>query len=191
MRESDLRPQIDAVIAGIGDVRIGEGEVFFRFRIERRSLGERDFLAVLLLDLRVNLLVIDDLLFVRRGRREEHEEIVSFFRRHFRRGARIHLGDRHVVDDHVRVVLCTPLLGERAVEPFVIPGDEVTPLDDLQGFLLCQRSLREEKGRGHSRRRHGAARQLDELPASDLSGLLRHGDPPSFNGAPSYNHSDA
>ena len=54
-----------------------------------------------------------------------------------------------VVDDDVGVVLLAPLLAEGAVEPGVVGGDEVAPLQNLESFLLGSGALREEEcGRG-------------------------------------------
>ena len=45
----------------------------------------------------------------------------------------------------VRIVLLAPLLGKNAIEPLIKTGNEMTPLENLQGFLLRLRSFWEQK----------------------------------------------
>src|SRR5262249_59604828 len=70
------------------------------------------------------------------------------------------------------VVLLAPLLGVGVVEPLVVAGDEVAPLDDLQGLLLRGRALgKEEVGPdpgGHRPR----PRQLRELAPGQPPAVL-------------------
>ena len=66
------------------------------------------------------------------GGDEEHHQVVALLRRDFRRRARRNQGEVDVVDDHFGVVLLAPFLGVLVVEPLVVGGDEVAPLQDLQ-----------------------------------------------------------
>ena len=94
VRKTDLTPEIDPVVARIRHEGVGEREVLSGFRIVRRFLGERDHLAVALLDLVHDLLVIDDLVLVGRRRRDEEEEVVPLPRRRLGRAAGVDLRRR-------------------------------------------------------------------------------------------------
>ena len=131
---------------------------------------------MLLLNLLVNLCVVDRLFLVSRGRGQEHEEVVPLLRRSLRRRAGVDLSDGDVIDDHFGVVFRSPLLRVNAVEPLVIAGDEVTPLDDLQGLAGSARLVRKEK-RGAARRESAGRGELPELPAGEPAlAFFRHGD---------------
>src|SRR5262249_11462161 len=73
------------------------------------------------------------------------------------------------------VVLLAPFHRVCLVEPFVPCRNEVAPLADLQGLLLCRGSLRKQKRRAQ---RAGARSQapcpgdLDEVPAGYSSAFL-------------------
>ncbi len=127
-----LAPQVDPVVAGVRHVGVGEREVFSRLRVERRLLRERHHRAVLLLDGFHDLPVVDHLVFVGRRRRQEEEEVVPLAAGRLRRAARVDLGRGHVIDDDARVVSLAPFLRVALIEPGVVPGNEVAPLEDLE-----------------------------------------------------------
>src|SRR4029453_9626270 len=77
----------------------------------------------------------------------------------FRGGGRGKVGQVDVVDDDVGVVVLPPDLRVHVVEPRVVGGDEVTPLDDLEGVLrLLVRVLQRA---GDRRLRRSAAVEHD------------------------------
>ena len=56
-----------------------------------------------------------------------------------------------MIDDDIGVVLLSPLLAECPIEPSVVSGDEVTPLENLQSLLLRRSTFRKQEkwtGRG-------------------------------------------
>ncbi len=178
VRVPDLAPEVDAVVAGIRDERVGEREVLAGLRIERRLLRERDHLPVPALDLVDDLPVVDDLLLVRGRRRDEEEEVVSLLRRGLGRAARVDLGRRHVIDDDLGPVLRAPLLRVDAVEPGVVAGHEVAPLQDPER-LLRRRSPSSREGPHESAGTAPAAmrrsRRFQEPAPRDPGALsLRH-----------------
>src|SRR6516165_4462671 len=66
---SDLGPEILPKIARERNVGVGKREIFLGFGVERRSLGERDRLSVLLLYLLVQVRQVNDVFLVSRGRK--------------------------------------------------------------------------------------------------------------------------
>src|SRR5260370_38510680 len=60
-------------------------------------------------------------------------------------GGEVHKID--VVDDNVGIVLLPPLFAEGAIEPSVVGGDEVAPLENFQGFLFRGSTFREKEKR--------------------------------------------
>src|SRR5262249_40652257 len=106
-------------------------------------------------------------------RGDEQEEVVPVTRGGLGRAARVDLGRRDVVDDHVGRVLLAPGLREGAVEPPVVAGNEVAPLQNPQ--RLAGRGGRPPlaratgEGRKRAGRREGAARGSDELAARNAS----------------------
>jgi hypothetical protein len=143
-------------------------------------VAEVDGLPPLLLDLLVDLAVVDGLLLVRRGRRQEHEQVVALLRGDLGRGAGVDLADRDVVDGDAGVVLLAPLLAEHAVEPLVVARDEVAPLDDLERLPLRAGAAGSD-ARPRRRGERAEAGDLHEFPAGEPSLSLRHGD---TSGAP-------
>ena len=55
VREAGLRPPVLVAVARVGRVRVGEGEVLLRLRVVRGLVRQVDLLAVLLLDLLVDV----------------------------------------------------------------------------------------------------------------------------------------
>src|SRR5262249_29689363 len=70
-----------------------------------------------------------------RGRREEHDEVMPFLRRHFGRGTRGDQSEIDVVDGDVGIVFSSPLLHVLIVEPLVVGRNEVAPLQNFQSLL--------------------------------------------------------
>src|SRR5207249_1608266 len=96
-------------------------------------------------------------------------------------GARAQIGEGDVVDGDLHSLGHSPILGV-LVEPDVVGGDEVAPLDDLQGLLGASDPNRGAE-RGYS---DGRPRRRDELAPID-SLPLGHG-PSSVCAAPSAVH---
>jgi hypothetical protein len=71
-----------------------------------------------------------DLLLERRRRREELEEVMAVLSGDLGRRRAEEQGVVDVVDFHVDVVRLAPLFDVRVVEPLVVVGDEVDPLQD-------------------------------------------------------------
>jgi hypothetical protein len=126
-------------------------------------------LAPLPLDLLVDLGVVDHLLLVGGGGRQEHEQVVPLLGGHLGGGAGVALADRDVVDDHLRVVLGSPLLAEHAVEPLVVARHEVAPLADLERLLLRTTRDGEDQRAGGDR-----AGGLHELAPRDAPAAPGH-----------------
>jgi len=181
MRHALLGPQIDPVIHRIGNEAVGEAEVLLRPRVVGALDREVDRLAVLLRTLVVDLLVVDHLRLVTRCRPQEHEEIVTLLGRHLGGRARIDRWNPDVIDDHLRVVLLAPLPGICVVEPFVVGGHEVAPLENLQ--RVARRACRtRDDVRSHARRKSDGTRGLHESAARHVASIfLSHGIPPSLD----------
>ena len=119
---------------------------------------------MLLFALVVDLLHVDDLLLVDRGRRQEHDEVMPLLRRHLGRGARRDQAEIDIVDCHLGVVLGSPLLDVLVVEPLVVSRNEVTPLQDLQGLPRgMSRSGVDERTRARQQSYPGS--RLDQVAA--------------------------
>src|SRR6266436_8902972 len=129
IREACVGPPILVPVAGIRDVGIGKSEIAFSLWIVSGFVGEIDLFAVAFLDFLIDRTHIDGLFLVGGGRREKHEEVMTLARRGLRGRFGGQVDQVDVVDDDVRIVLLSPLLAEGAVEPGVIGGNEVTPLE--------------------------------------------------------------
>src|SRR5690349_21647515 len=92
---------------------------------------------------------------------------MALFRRDFGGGAGVQLGIDDVIDDHLGVVLLTPLLDEHVVEPLVVGRNEVFPLHDLERLLARRARLlrRVDERTCEGRRTDG----FDELSAPETS----------------------
>src|SRR5277367_2906670 len=117
-----------------------------------------------LLDFLVDFAVVDGLLLIGRGRREEHHEIVAFFSGHFRSRTRGDFIQRDVVHHYVGIVLLSPCFGVDAIEPLVVIRHEVAPLQNFQGLLLRLRAPRKKKCRPDPRSQRARTRKSDEVP---------------------------
>src|SRR5260370_17898517 len=167
IREAGVGPPVLVPVAGIRHVGIGKSEVAVGFWIVSGFMRQIDLLAVLLLHFLVHMRHVNGLLFVRRRRREKHEQVVSLSRRSLRGslGRKVHKVD--VVDDDIRIVLLSPLFADSTVKPGVVRRYEVAPLQKFQRFLFRRRAFWEKKKRPGARAgREGAApSQLDKVPA--------------------------
>src|SRR5229473_179758 len=130
--ETDIGPPILVPVAGIGDVGIGKSEIALGLWIVSGFVGQIDFLAVAFLDFLVDRAHIDGLFLVGGGGRKKHEEIVAFFGGCFGGGFGRKVDEIDMVDNDVGIVFLSPLFAKRAVEPRVVSGDEVTPLEYFQ-----------------------------------------------------------
>src|SRR5262249_11369994 len=142
-----------------------EAEVFLRLGVVGALDREVDRLAEFLLALGVDVLHVDELLFIRRRRPLEENEIVALLRRRLGGHAGGQAGDADVVDDHLRVVFLTPFFDVGLVDPLVECRYEVPPLEVLEGFFRRravafprQRQRRAETGADGARRG-----RLDEI----------------------------
>src|SRR5215467_4479699 len=105
---------------------------------------------------------------MRAARAVEAEDVVPGAGRHLGGGARRQLEMGNVVDRGVDAVLLAPVADE-AVEPFVVLGHEMAPLQDLERLGVGER--RRHEGRGdewrQARRAGGDTALLDESPPVD------------------------
>src|SRR6266851_2325197 len=129
--ETDIGPPILVPVAGIGDVGIGKSKIALGLWIVSGFVGEIDLLAVAFLDFLVDRAHIDGLLLVGGGRGEKHEQVVALSRRSLRGSLRGKVDKVDVVDDDVGVVFLSPLFAEGPVEPSVVSGNEVAPLENF------------------------------------------------------------
>src|SRR6266481_1192742 len=167
IRETRVGPPVFVPVAGIGHVGIGKSEVALGFWIVSRLMREIDLLSVPFFNFLIHMGHINGLLFVGRGRREQHKKVVTLLCR----GLGSSLGGKvdkvDVVDDDIRIVLLSPLFAEGSVKPGVVRWDEMAPLKNFQRFLLSCHAFWEQKKRaGADAGCEGPApRQLDKVPA--------------------------
>jgi hypothetical protein len=160
---ADLAPQVRAVVDRVGDEAVGEGEVLLGLRVVGALDGEIDRLAVPLRALVVDLLHVDDLVLVNRGRRQEHHQVVPLLGRHLGSGTRGDQRQVDVVDRDRGIVLLAPFLDVFALEPGVIGRDEMAPLQDFQSVCSARRrDVKEGADTGHCAGSHGG---LDHVAA--------------------------
>src|SRR5919108_1252722 len=156
--DADLAPQVCAVVDGVGRVVVGEAEVLLRPRVEGALPPDARDLPDLPLDLPDDVVQRDDAVLVRRRRRQELEEVVAALRRDLRRGPGRKLREVDVVDVHLGVVRLAPAFAVDVVEPPVVGGYEVAPLDDAE--RACQLLVPELRDASDRRLRPG--RSVDE-----------------------------
>ena len=157
----DLRPDALQVIAGIGDIVVAEAEPFPRHRIVGAALAQVDERPVPSHGLLHDVGHVEHLRLERPRRRQELKEVVALLRRDFRVGPRRQIGKRDVVHRDLDALGHAPVLGV-LVEPRVVGGNEVAPLDDFERLLLPFDPERRALPQG---RRHGRCpRRPDELP---------------------------
>ena len=94
------------------------------------------------------------------GEAEKHMDVVARLRRHLGSGAGHHIREADVVDSDLHTVLGAPLLGKR-VEPRVVGGHEVAPLQDLE--LPCRPGVADEDSGAGSSGRSGAGDEFGAL----------------------------
>ena len=131
VRQPDLLPQALAVVAGVGGPSVAEPEVLVGGGVERAAGAEPDLLAEALHRLVLEVGQVEHALLQRRRREDELDQVVALAGGDLGRGPGQQLGLVDVVDAHVDAHLRAPVLGE-GVEPGVVAGHEVAPLEDLQ-----------------------------------------------------------
>src|SRR5215472_14614605 len=169
-----LAPQVRAIIDGIRNVAVGEGEILLGPGIVGALDTEIDRLAIFLLALGVDILHVHHLILIDRRRSEEHHQVVALLRRHFRGSARGNEIEVDVVDDNLGIVLLAPVLGVLIVEPLVVSGHEVAPLQNFQGLRRTGGGCMKERAdaRCYACGRSG----LDKFAARGAAGLANvHG----------------
>ncbi len=128
-------------------------------------MGQINFLSVLLLHFLIDMGHIDGFVFISGGRRQKHKQIMPFAGVGFSRGFGGQIGEVHVVNNDIGVVLVSPLLGKGLVEPFVIGRNKVRPLHDFEGLLLSCGPFRKQESRSESGPYSPSACDLYEVPA--------------------------
>ena len=99
--------------------------------------SQRDRLAVVALNFRVDVAVVNHLFFIPREGERNIERSWPFWAA-TSAAARAFTFTMEMVHDDVGVVFLASLLGEDRVEPLlVISGNEMAPLDDFQSFLAA------------------------------------------------------
>src|SRR6266571_2709001 len=156
--ETRLSPPIFVPVARIGNVGIRECEIALGLWIVGGLVGQVDLLPVLFLHFLVDMGHVDGLLLIGGGRGKKHEKIVTLLRGGFGGGVGGEVHKIDVVDDDVGIVLLPTLLTEGAIEPSLVGGDEVAPLENFQRFLFRGSAFREqEKSTGTRAERESAA----------------------------------
>ena len=172
----DLVPEAAPVVDRVGDVVVGEAEELVRLRVVRAPLRHLRHRPQLLRHLLDEVVHREDLLLERGRGIEELEEVVTALRRDLGRSRAEEQREVDVVDGHLDVVLLAPLLDVRVVEPLVVVGDEVRPLQDLQlprELLprIAQRPVDAERLVGqraeHARGERGGAGLLQQVAARE------------------------
>ena len=169
-REAGGVPDVVPPHDGVGNVVVREREPLLGPRVVRRALGDDPDLPELARHLLDDFRVVDHPVLELRGRRQVEEQVVP--------GARGRLGGHSrgqervedVVDLDLDVVLLSPVHAPRLVEPDVVRGNEVRPLDDRQVALEpspleaerpVERVAESAAGDADRHRAHpGAAKQL-------------------------------
>src|SRR6266436_6542886 len=163
--ETRVGPPVLVPVAGIRDVGIGKSEVALGLWIVSGFVREIDLLAVLLLHFLVYLGHVNGLLLVGRRRREQHEKVVTLLCRGLGSSLRGKVNKVDVINDDVGIVFLSPLLAEGSVEPRIVGGNEVAPLENFQCFLFRRGPFREQKRRTCARAdsESAAPRPLNEV----------------------------
>src|SRR6266576_2855620 len=142
---------ISGCIARIGHVVVAEAEPPLGDRVVGTALAEVEDGSVPPLGLLHHVRHVERLRLERARGREELEQVVSLLRRHFCVGTRDELGEVDVIHGDLDTLARAPILGV-LVEPHVVGGDEVAPLQDLERLLLA---LDPNGGQGECCRRPG------------------------------------
>ena len=131
-RHPDLRPDRSDVVARVGHPHVGQGELLLREGVVGTALDQVDGRAVLLLDRPDNVSEIDHVLLEGACEAQEHVNVMSGLGGDLRRSPRHHVGEAHVIHDHVDTLRGAPPLGP-GVEPLVVRRYEMAPLENPQG----------------------------------------------------------
>src|SRR5258708_17872741 len=110
VRVTRVRPPVLMPVPRIGSVSVRKSEVSLGSWIVGGLMRQIDLLAVLFLHFLVHMGHVNGLLFVGRGRREKHEQVVALLRRSLGSSLRGKVNKVDVVGDDVRVVLLSPCL---------------------------------------------------------------------------------
>jgi len=133
VRHPDLGPNGLQVVAGIGDVVVAEAEPLARHRVVGAALTQVEQRSVLPLGFLDHVGHVEHLRLERARGREELEQVVPLLRGDLGVGPRAEIGERDVVDRDFDTFGGSPVL-RVLVEPDVVGGDEMAPLEDLEGF---------------------------------------------------------
>ena len=114
---ADHVPQILAIGHQRRQEGVAEAEILAGLGVVRALDREVGCLAVAPLALLVDLAMVDDLILVERGRRQQHEQVVALARLGLGGRAGRDVAEPDVVDDDLGVVLLAPGLDEALVEP--------------------------------------------------------------------------
>src|SRR5262245_60979380 len=145
---ADVTPQIRAVVDGVRHEAVGECEVGLGLRVIGALDSKIDRLAMPLLALGIHVVHGNYLVLEHRGRSQEQDEVMAPLCRDLGRRARFDERKIDVVDHHLRAVLLAPLLRVLAVEPLVVAGDEVAPLENLERLGRARGAHMEERAGG-------------------------------------------
>src|SRR5207245_8430122 len=158
-------PPIFVPVARIGSVSVRKSEVSLGLWIVCGLVCQVDLLPVLFLHFLVDMGHVDGLFLIGRGRGKKHKEVVTLLRGSLGGGFGGEVHKIDVVDDDVGIVLLPPLFAEGAIEPSVVGGDEVAPLENFQCFLFRGSAFREQEKRTGVRaeRKSAASRQFNEV----------------------------
>src|SRR6266516_2242600 len=179
VRQADLAPEALAVVARVGRPGVPEAVVLVGGRVEAGELGEANLVAVLADGLLDDVADVDHARLQRRRRHDPLDQVVALAGVDLGGGAGGEQGVVDVVDGHGDAVVLAPLLGP-AVEPGVVAGDEMAPLQDPE--LLP--ALRAGGSRGPGARRQDAragarggecAGGPQEFATRDFAAVFRHG----------------
>src|SRR5438128_3031305 len=168
VRHADLGPDALQVVAGVGHVAVAEPEPLAGDRVVGAALAEIEDRSVLALGLRDDVGHVEHLRLERSRGREELEQVVPLLRGDLGVGARAQVRERDVIDRDVDALRGPPVLGV-LVEPDVVRGNEVAPLQDLDRLLAAPDPDRGTERRGGD----GRPGRRDELAPID-AGTLGH-----------------
>src|SRR5881397_1959367 len=169
VRHADLGPETLQVVPGVGHVVVAQAEPLARDRVVRAALAQVEDRPVLPLGLLDDVRHVEHLWLERARGREELEQVVPLLRRDLGVGPRPEVSEGDVVDCDLHAFRGPPVLGV-LVEPPVVRGDEVAPLQDLERLLPALDPDRGTQGNGGRRPR----RRGDELAPVDPL-VLHHG----------------
>ena len=165
--DPDLTPEILAVVNRVRDVILGEPVPLAGLGVVTALEPDPADLPDLARDLLNDLFVVDHLVLEPGLRRQVPEDVVTALSGDLSLRACRQLGEVDVVDLHVGVVLGAPVLRVRVVEPHVVGGNEVAPLDDLERVLVLLVDVLRHSGCRHLRQRAAVENQESAEPPAD------------------------